>query len=96
MPDIKGLRVYSHATPETTDEELTLYLEAAKLWLLNAGVPNLTGNALYTLAVYMLATHWLDNKGVVAEAGNVEHTPLGVFSIMHQLRSTPDESEGST
>lgn len=95
VPDIKGLRIYSHATPETTDEELTLYLEAAKIWLSNAGVPALTGNALYTLAAYMLATHWLDNKGVIAEAGNIEHTPLGVFSIMHQLRSTP-ESEGST
>lgn len=90
MPDVSGLRIYCHATPETTDEELTLYLEGAKAWLCNAGVPVLSGNALYTLAVYMLATHWMDNKGVVAEAGNVEHTPLGVFSIMHQLRSTPE------
>lgn len=96
MPDIIGLRLYSHASPTTTDDELGLYLEAAKIWLENAGVPALTGNALYTLAVYMLATHWMDNKGVVAEAGNVEHTPLGVFSIMHQLRSAPGESEGTT
>lgn len=94
MPDIIGLRLYSHASPATNDEELTLYLEAAKTWLLNAGVPILDGNALYTLAVYMLATHWMDNKGVVAESNNATHTPLGVLSIMHQLRSTP-ESEAS-
>lgn len=95
MPDVTGLRRYSHATPDTTDEDLTLYLEGAKIWLSNAGVPALDGNALYTLAVYMLATHWMDNKGVIAEAGNVEHTPLGVFSIMHQLRSTPESEAGA-
>lgn len=78
-----------------TDEDLTLFLEGAKIWLDNAGVPYMEGNALYTLAVYMLATHWIDNRGVVAEPGNVDHTPLGVFSIMHQLRATPDESEGT-
>lgn len=78
-----------------TDEDLTLFLEGAKIWLDNAGVPSMNGNALYTLAVYMLATHWIDNRGVIAEPGNVEHTPLGVFSIMHQLRATPAESEGT-
>lgn len=95
MPDIIGLRRYSRATPDMTDEDLTLFLEGAKIWLDNAGVPSMNGNALYTLAVYMLATHWIDNRGVIAEPGNVEHTPLGVFSIMHQLRATPAESEGT-
>lgn len=95
MLDVGGLRRYSHEPPETTDEDLALYLEAAQIWLDNAGVPRLTGNALYVLCVYMLATHWLDNKGVVADTGSTDHTPLGVFSIMHQLRSTP-ESEAAT
>lgn len=95
MCNINGLRRYSRATPDMTDEDLTLFLEGAKIWLDNAGVPFMKDNALYTLAVYMLATHWIDNRGVVAEPGNVEHTPLGVFSIMHQLRATPTESEGT-
>ncbi|MBR4081351.1 MAG: phage gp6-like head-tail connector protein [Clostridia bacterium] len=93
MPDVNGLRRYSHEPSTTTDEELTLFLEAAQIWLENAGVPRLTGNALYTLCVYMLATHWLDNKGIVSDTGHTDHTPLSVFSIMHQLRTS--ESEGS-
>lgn len=94
MPNIEELRRYSRETPDTTDEELTMYMEAAQIWYENAGVARLAGNRLYDLAVYMLASHWLDNKGVIADAGT-EHTPLGVFSIMHQLRSTPPESEGT-
>lgn len=88
MPDIKELRRYARATPETTDEDLQLYMEAAQDWLENAGVERMSGSALYKLAVYMLATHWLDNRGVIAY-DKTEHTPLSVMSIMHQLRSTP-------
>lgn len=96
-PDITGLRRYAHAIHET-DEELSLFLEAAKEWLSNADVPDYAAKgALYTLAVYMLATHWLDNRAVMADAGSSAEVPLGVMSIMHQLRSTPKpETEATT
>ena len=91
QPDVVGLRRYAHAAHET-DEELQIFLSAAEEWLANAGVAgHAKSGALYTLAVYMLATHWLDNRAVVAEAGSAAEVPLGVMSIMHQLRSTPKE-----
>lgn len=93
MPDIVGLRRYAHAVHET-DEELQLFLAAAEEWLANADVPDYAAHGpLYTLAVYMLATHWLDNRAVLAEAGSAAEVPLGVMSIMHQLRSTPKPKE---
>lgn len=88
-PDIVGLRCYAHAEHEP-DAVLQLFLSAAVEWYRNADVPEYAEEgALYTLAVYMLATHWLDNRAVLAEAGSAAEVPLGVMSIMHQLRSTP-------
>ena len=90
-PDIVGLRHYAHAEHEP-DEVLQLFLAAAVEWLKNADVPDFAAKGpLYTLAVYMLATHWLDNRAVIAETGGAAEVPLGVMSIMHQLRSTPKE-----
>ena len=67
----------------------TLCLYSAKQWLQNAGVSGGANQELYTLAVYMLAAHWYDHRGV-AEAGvSLQDIPLGVVSIIHQLR---DES----
>lgn len=88
MPDVAGLRAYSHAHNET-DDVLYLFLTAAMEWLSNAGVPHGMNSPLYTLAVYMLATHWMDNRGVVSDTPGTAEVPLGVMSIMHQLRNTP-------
>lgn len=93
MPKIDTLRRYVAATPDTDDELLADCMEAAQVWLENAGVARMEDNRLYDMAVYQLATHFFDNRGVVAEGG-VNEVPLGVFSIMHQLRNAPAESEG--
>ena len=92
---MEALRRYVVATPEMDDPLLTDLMEAAQLWLENAGVPRLNTNRLYDLAVYQLAAHWFDQRGVVAENG-AEQIPLGVFSIMFQLQGLPPESEVGT
>ena len=85
MPDINTLARWAAANADTDRELLALSMEAAQLYLEGAGVRRMTDNALYDLAVYQLAVHYFDNKGVLSEGGAVE-IPMGVNSIMHQLR----------
>lgn len=102
MPSIMTLASYAAANVDTDQELLGLCMESAQRWLENAGVARREDDALYDWAVYMLATHYYDNRGVVLEGGTVE-IPMGVTSIMHQLRleepvtgagGTGDTSEG--
>lgn len=95
MPNLQHLMRYANVTQDTDTGLLGDCMEAAQVWLENAGVARMTDNRLYDMAVYMLATHYYDNRGVVAENGT-DHVPLGVFSIMHQLRSTPLPTPEST
>ena len=85
MPDINTLARYAAANSSTDTELLSRCMEAAQTWLQNAGVARRTDDQLYDLAVYMLATHYFDNRGVAAE-GSTAEIPMGVMSIMHQLR----------
>ena len=95
MPNLETLAAFAAANLDTNRALLSLHMEAAQLWLENAGVARRENNALYDQAVYMLATHYLDNKGVVAETGTAE-IPMGVTSIMHQLRlEDVTEADGS-
>ena len=75
-----------------SDDEAQLFFDAAKEWLEKAGVQEREGSALYDLAVYQLGTHYYDNRGVISENGS-DQVPMGVFSIMHQLRSEPSPKE---
>lgn len=63
------------------------YVVAAEEYLKNAGVVKPEKeNALYSLAVCMLAQHWYDNRGVIT-TGNTSNLPYAVNAIVLQLRS---------
>ena len=86
---IDGLITYGYATDDTFQREIGQQcLDAAVTYLANADVPEpQEDNALYDLAVYMLAMHWYDNRGV-ATFGQVSGTiAKGVQAIIHQLAS---------
>lgn len=85
MPNIEALAQWAAANVDTDREQLQLCMAAAEAWLAGAGVPVTARGPLYDLAVYQLATHYLDNKGVIAE-GNAAQIPMGVMSMVHQLR----------
>lgn len=84
MPNIDDLRRYAVLDPDGDETTLRLCMDAAINWYANAGVPPGTENPLYDLGVYMLAVHYYDNRGVLADKS--AEVPLGVMSIMHQLR----------
>ena len=60
---VEGLRKYLRLMPDN-DEELTLYLNAAKDKATAAGVPELKDNAQYDLFLYALAAMYYSNRGM--------------------------------
>lgn len=85
MPNIQTLARVAAANADTDGAVLALCMEAAQRWLENAGAARRTDDELYDWAVYMLATHYYDNRGVMAD-GSAAEIPMGVMTIMHQLR----------
>lgn len=69
-----------------TDEDLTALVDAAKLYLTNAGITATESNALYCLAIKMLVVHWHNNREVV---GSADKLALGIDCIISQLKFTP-------
>ena len=101
MPNIDELKRYAVLDPgcgdvyleasqqseqDAQEALLQMCMEAAVEWFKNAGVkPPAEPSRLYDLGVYMLAVHYFDNRGVIGAKD--DQLPLGVFSIMHQLRT---------
>ena len=85
MAAIDGLKRYAAANDEVDEAVLSQCMEAAMQSLEAAGVRQREQSSLYDLAVYMLAVHYFDNRGVIQENGGGE-LPFGLQGIVHQLR----------
>lgn len=85
MATLDGLKRYAVVGPGGDTATLELCLAAAIQWFKAAGVKEPDDdNALYDIGVYMLALRYYDQRGVVGD--KTTPLPLGVMSIMHQLR----------
>ncbi|HAN20422.1 MAG TPA: phage gp6-like head-tail connector protein [Clostridiales bacterium] len=74
-----------------TDAQITILIEAAKIYLTNAGaIPDDT-NKLYCLAVYILVLHWHDNRGVVVIGTITKELEFSLKSIITQLKYCYDD-----
>ena len=98
MVTVEGFRAYLNPPPDITDENLQLWLAAAKSNARTAGVPDFRNNAEYDLFLYALATWHYDNRGMQS-SGTYQATALDTFqrikdSFVLQLRyATEDETE---
>lgn len=79
--DIEDIKQYSNL--DTIDIELVNMMEAAKLYLKNAGVDERENDQEYNLAVKMLADHWYNNRGITNKGYEI---PYGFLSIVAQIR----------
>jgi len=62
----------AHARVTDPDEDLTVYLAAAKSKARAAGIPDYKNNALYDLFIIDLALMYYDNRGMSSSANNPE------------------------
>lgn len=59
-----GLKAYLNCSPDITEDQLSLWLNAAKSEARTAGIPDFENNAQYDLFIYALAAWYYDNRGL--------------------------------
>ena len=64
---LEEIKNYMRIDEDYDDSLINSLIEAANLYMLNAGVKN-TENDLYKLAIKMLVLHWYENREVIGEA----------------------------
>lgn len=64
MVTVEKLREYLNCSPDTTDAQVSMWLDAAKSEAHTAGIPDFQRNAQYDLFVYALAGWYYDNRGL--------------------------------
>lgn len=85
MPTIDGLCAYGLLDKAGREQVLTLCLESACRYIQDSGVcPAALDDPQYELAVYMLALHYYDHRGVMDDTA--AEIPHGLLSIIHHLR----------
>ena len=89
MANINDLRRYAGVLPDGDTTTLAACMAAAEIYLQNAGVgaERMQDDPLYDIAVYMLATHFFDQRGLVdTSTGKAAEIPYGVTVLINQLR----------
>lgn len=99
MVTVTDLRAYLNPPPDVADEQLTMWLNAAKSDARSAGVPEFQNNAQYDLFIYALATWYYDNRGMQV-SGTYQATALETMqkiknSFVLQLRHATEDDESS-
>lgn len=92
MASVDGFRLHAVIDGDADDEELQLYLNAAMGYLNRSEVPCPGASevekypleaGLYDMAVYQIATHYYERRGMVGDGVAAE--VFGVQGIIHQL-----------
>lgn len=96
MVTVDSLRSYLNVAPDTTDDQLTMWLNAAKSEARTAGVPEFEGNAQYDLFICALAGWYYDNRGLQV-SGTYQATARETMqkikdSFVLQLRYASEDS----
>lgn len=86
LDDVKG---YLRIDFEDEDELITLLIESAKSYILNAtGIVFDELNQLHKLCLMILVTHWYENREAV---GKTEKLSFSLSSILTQIEYKADD-----
>lgn len=88
LDDVKD---YLRVDTNIDDEHIQMLIDAAKEYLLNAGIENKSDSYLYNLAVSMLVVNWYDNRCPVGQT--TEKMKYSLNAIIQQLKWVGDENE---
>lgn len=100
MVTVENLRGYLNCSPETTDSQLAMWLDAAKSEARTAGVPDFQHNAQYDLFIVALASWYYDNRGMQV-SGTYQATARETMqkikdAFVLQLRYAEEDPETSS
>jgi uncharacterized phage protein (predicted DNA packaging) len=79
---LEEIKNYMRIDEDYDDNLINSLIEAASLYMLNAGVKNLE-NDLYKLAIKMLVLHWYENREII---GNANKLSFSLDNIITQLK----------
>ena len=79
---LEEIKNYMRIDEDYDDNLINSLIEAANLYMLNAGVKN-TENDLYKLAIKMLVLHWYENREVI---GETKKLAFSLDNIITQLQ----------
>ncbi|MBQ8616389.1 MAG: hypothetical protein IJ418_02635 [Clostridia bacterium] len=99
MVTVAGFRAYLNPPPDVTDDQLTLWLAAAKSDARTSGVPEYKNNAEYDLFIYSLGAWHFDNRGMRTAGTSFQSTSLDTYkrlkdSFVLQLRHATEDEDG--
>jgi uncharacterized phage protein (predicted DNA packaging) len=79
---LEEIKNYMRIDEDYDDNLINSLIEAANLYMVNAGVKNFE-NDLYKLAIKMLVLHWYENREVIGEAKKLA---FSLDNIITQLK----------
>lgn len=97
MVTTEGLKEYLNCSPDTTENQLSKWLDAAKSEARTAGIPEFQRNAQYDLFIYALAAWYYDNRGLQV-SGSYQATARETMqkikdAFVLQLRHATEDTE---
>lgn len=85
---LEAVKAYARIDNEDEDTLVSSLIDAAEIYLENAGVSvSLAPAALYQLAVCGIVLHWYDNRAAVDGSSPPDFEP-GVRKVINQLKFT--------
>ena len=82
---LEEIKNYMRIDEDYDNNLINSLIEAANLYMLNAGVKN-TENDLYRLAIKMLVLHWYENRDIVLIGSISKNLEFTMKNIITQLQ----------
>ena len=82
---LEEIKNYMRIDEDYDDNLINSLIEAANIYMVNAGVKNLE-NDLYKLAIKMLVLHWYENRDVVLIGSISKNLEFTMKNIITQLQ----------
>ena len=82
---LEEIKNYMRIDEDYDDNLINSLIEAANLYMVNAGVKNFENN-LYKLAIKMLVLHWYENRDIVLIGSISKNLEFTMKNIITQLQ----------
>lgn len=90
MVDVKDVKSFGRIEYDGDDDNVSRCLDSAISFLEASGIPMQENNSLYDMAALRMALHFYENR---EELSNFKQIPLGINTMIEQLRNTIEDEE---
>lgn len=91
--EVAKIKNYLRIDHSLDDDLLIDFEKAAELYIYSSIEKSQVEDERFDLAVLLLIGHFYNNRSATT-ADNIKHLPLGITSLIHQLRGLGSDSSG--